>query len=71
MKKVLAILMSLVMMVGLAACGGGSSDSGSAAAEGASAPAESATSESGTITVEDMKGTVEIPADPQRVVDVS
>lgn len=57
MKRRLIIPMLLVLVLALSACA-------------PSTPSNTA-KDGGTITVEDMKGSVEIPANPQRIVDVS
>ena len=41
-KRILALLLSCAMVVGLAACGGGSSDNSGGAADNGSAPAPAA-----------------------------
>ena len=77
MKKGLIVLICLAVAALMAACSGAPAVSEAPASEEAAAEPsaertqEAADEESGMITVEDMKGTVEIPANPQRVVDVS
>ncbi len=69
MKKRLIIAICCIIMVFLAACSAAPGNQGEA---GKQAQPTTATSQDGaTVTVEDMKGAVEIPADPQRIVDVS
>ncbi|MFV0413745.1 MAG: ABC transporter substrate-binding protein [Oscillospiraceae bacterium] len=69
MKKKTIIPIFLVLAMALSACSSAAGTPGTTA-QSASAPAS--TVQSGeTNTVEDMKGTVEIPANPQRIVDVS
>lgn len=66
MKKGLIVSIFLILSMLLSACS--SAPSGSQAPEQSK---ESSAQGSNKITVEDMKGTVEIPADPKRIVDVS
>ena len=82
MKKIRSISIALVLALALGACAPAVSSSQSTVEQPASAAAQSeqsaedATPEAAkvsgdAITVEDMKGSVEIPANPQRIVDVS
>ncbi|MDR1548259.1 MAG: ABC transporter substrate-binding protein [Hungatella sp.] len=72
MKKRLMIPICLMLVTALAACSPAVDHS---QASGQSTPSAQAAEPAGqngdTIMVEDMKGQVEIPADPQRIVDVS
>ena len=59
-------LLGIVMAMSMVACSNSPHTSGTTSGEGAASDQGSE-----MITVEDMKGTVSIPANPQRVVDVS
>ena len=59
-------LLGIVMAMSMVACSNSPDTSGTTSGEGAASDQGSE-----MITVEDMKGTVSIPANPQRVVDVS
>lgn len=65
MKTKLIIPIFLGLVMALSACAPVSN------APQSSNPAALSNQDGGTITVEDMKGSVEIPANPQRIVDVS
>ncbi|MDR1359004.1 MAG: ABC transporter substrate-binding protein [Coriobacteriales bacterium] len=75
MRKRLGILvcLALVTLLGafLVACSTASDDAGTAGQGQEAQSPDDGTQGSDTITVEDMKGTVEIPVDPQGLVDVS
>ena len=66
MKKFWIGLLGIVMAMSMVACSNSPDTSGTTSGEGAASDQGSE-----MITVEDMKGTVSIPANPQRVVDVS
>ena len=66
MKKSWIGLLGIVMAMSMVACSNSPDTSGTTSGEGAASDQGSE-----MITVEDMKGTVSIPANPQRVVDVS
>ena len=66
MKKFWIGLLGIVMAMSMFACSNSPDTSGTTSGEGAASDQGSE-----MITVEDMKGTVSIPANPQRVVDVS
>ena len=66
MKKFWIGLLGIVMAMSMVACSNSPDTSGTMSGEGAASDQGSE-----MITVEDMKGTVSIPANPQRVVDVS
>ena len=65
MKKFWIGLLGIVMAMSMVACSNSPDTSGTTSGEGAASDQGSE-----MITVEDMKGTVSIPANPQRVVDV-
>ena len=71
MKKMLSGLLCFAMLFSMVACSSTTETSGNLESQ----PGEMETSQTGqngdTITVTDMKGTVEIPANPQRIVDTS
>ena len=71
MKKMLSGLLCFAMLFNMVACSSTTETSGNLESQ----PGEMETSQTGqngdTITVTDMKGTVEIPANPQRIVDTS
>ena len=75
MKKKWLISICLVMALVLTACTPAADNTQtsetSEISETTGQTEESSDQSVGTITVEDMKGSVEIPADPQRIVDVS
>ena len=66
MKKFWIGLLGIVMAMSMVACSNSPDTFGTTSGEGAASDQGSE-----MITVEDMKGTVSIPANPQRVVDVS
>ena len=66
MKKFWIGLLGIVMAMSMVACSNSPDTSGTTSGEGAASDQGSE-----MITVEDMTGTVSIPANPQRVVDVS
>lgn len=70
-KKLLAVLMAVVMVLGLAACGGGDTDGAQAQTTGTTnGDAGNATPEDGTptsVTISTVYGDVEVPYAPQRV----
>lgn len=68
MKKKLIILTCLMMSVLMAAC---STASTNPQTPGQPEQSEQPSQKEGIITVEDMKGTAEIPAEPKRIIDVS
>jgi iron complex transport system substrate-binding protein len=67
------ICLALVVLLGifLVACSAASDDAGTGGQSQGMQASDEGAQGSSTITVEDMKGTVEIPANPQRLVDVS
>lgn len=74
MKKNLIIPICFALILLLAACTSGANNGTGTGTEQAAEPpqSEEAAGQGGnTIMVEDMKGTMEIPANPQRIVDVS
>lgn len=71
MKKRLMIPICLMLVTALAACSPGVDHSHTSESTPSAQTAEPADQTGDTITVEDMKGQVEIPANPQRIVDVS
>ena len=74
MKKRGIMPLCLLLSLALSACApveNAAQTPASVPAAGTVQPSAPAASDGDTITVEDMKGTVEIPAAPQRIVDVS
>lgn len=78
MKKAFSGLLCLALLFSMAACSNSTASSETQPKESETAQVEQSsetaavTEQSGeTITVTDMKGTAEIPANPQRIVDVS
>lgn len=70
MKKKLVISICLMLVVFMTACTSAPSSFSETPGQPAQPPA-SVSPDGNTITVEGMKGTAEIPADPQRIIDVS
>lgn len=68
MKKVFSGLLCLVMLFSLVSC---SDSTDSSKTQSGNVETSQAEQNGETITVTDMKGTVKIPANPQRIVDVS
>ena len=73
LKKISMIALTCAMTAALAACGNGNKETtAESTTEAGSAKETTAESASGsTVTVTDARGEVEIPADPQRIVDLS
>lgn len=71
MKKRLMIPICLMLVTALAACSPAVDHSQTSESTPSAQTAEPAGQTGDTITVEDMKGQVEIPVNPQRIVDVS
>lgn len=69
MKKQSIILICLILALALSGCSS-AADNKQASVQGTPS-AETEQQSADTVTIEDMKGTVEIPANPQRIVDVS
>lgn len=61
LKRVTALATAAFMLVGLVGCAGGSTEQST----------EGSTASESTMTVTDARGEVTIPADPQRIVDIS
>lgn len=66
-----AVTSSLAMMTGCASPSSESPSSGAAETTAATAAPESSDATGATVTVQDVKGDVEIPAEPKRVIDLS
>ena len=71
MKKMLSGLLCFAMLFSMAACTSTTGTNDTSESQSGEAEISQTEQNGDTITVTDMKGTVEIPANPQRIVDTS
>mgnify|MGYP000518276837 CR=1 FL=1 len=71
MKKMLSGLLCFAMLFSMAACTSATGTNDTSESQSGEAEISQTEQNGDTITVTDMKGTVEIPANPQRIVDTS